>query len=278
MCRFAIICVLAVFLLASSVCYAEESPDFKVHLTHGPGGPERKPNAFAGERIFMKLELPKGFSSNDRIDLLCEALFVSQTDRTRFTRSPMPFPIQGFATRNAPSFFTFVVSVPPEFEKGKYDLVLSILDRNGTVLGRGKRTIDLYSSSCFGVRDLIFMRGTPSQGRWGPGSNVFAVGEAARITFAMGGLSPNANGEFDAVINIYLVDPEGVSVEMMEPSFLKSKPEAFRSAELGLPWYYYDFRLTQPGNFVIKFEVEDLNAQKKEFHELPLYVFDPNQY
>jgi len=278
MCRYAIIAALAVFVLVSSVCHAEESPDIRIHLTYGPGGPERKTNAFAGERILIRVELPESFSFNEKIDLLCEASFVSQTNKARLIRNPVPIPLQSFTIGNGPSFFIFNVTIPPDFEEGKYDLTLFVQDRNGTVLGEGKRTIDLYSSSNFGTRNLSFRKGIPGTGYWLPSSNVFTAGETSQINLGVGGLSLNANEEIDAVIKLVLVDPEGVSVEMMEPMFLRSKPEVFQSAELGIPWYTHEFHLAQPGNFVLKLEVEDLTSQEKDSLELPLYVVDPNQY
>ena len=285
MCRFTIFIALVVFIFVASLGYAEETQSPKeepqslpkVQLTYGPGGPERKAHAIAGEQLYIRLELPKSLSFNGKTDLWGELSLVSQVDQTKFFRSPVN-PLQGFSTKNASSVFLGFLTVPPDFEEGKYDLILSLLNPDRSVLCEGKETIDLCPTSSFGIRNFTFIHGFISSTTGVPGPNVFVVGAYAKFAYAVSGLSLNPNEEFDAVVKSTLVDSEGVSIDIMEPTFLLSRSEVFRFADLGLPWVTLSLPLVQPGNFVLKIEVEDLNAQKKESLELPLYVVDPNSY
>jgi len=124
---------------------------------------------------------------------------------------------------------------------------------------------------------LSFRHGIPKTQYWVPGSNVFVVGETAQINCAIGGLSLNAKDEIDLVTKIALIDQEGVSVDM-EPLFFNSPASLIAFAELKSPWLTRELYLAQPGKFVLKIEIEDINAQKKELYEIPLYVLDPNEY
>jgi len=283
--RFTVSYILALFVSALSLCYADEvqlpddgtQNDLKVHLTHGPGGPERKPTSFPGEMLFMRIELPNNdLSSNNETDLSCEVSLVSQTDEARKIRYPV-FPLRGFSIKDSSPIFHYLFIVPGNFEEGKYDLMLSI--KNGfRVVYAGKGTIDLYSSSSFGYRNLWFMHGIPGTMHWVAGSNVFVAGATAQIRFAIGGLSIDANEEVAMKVNLVLIDreQEDISVVLSTTLFHESS-SAIMYSELRSAWYTCQFPLTQSGNFILKIEVEDLNSQKKEFYELPIFVFEPNK-
>ena len=280
---FIISSIFGVVILASSLCYAadkkesaEEIQDIpRIYLTYGPGGPKRKAIFFAGEVIYIKLELPKNFSFDDKLDLLCDLSLISQVKKARDVSNSKPIPLQGFSSRESSSFFYLFLAVPPDFEEGEYDLCISVQNKKNSVLYEGKVVVNLYSSSCYGIRNLMFMHGVPKTTYWVPGSNIFAAGETAKISFAVGGLSLNANAEVEALVKLTLVDQEGMSVNILDlgptPPMLKHRISA---SEHSKTWTFsHEFILTQPGDFVLKVGVEDLNSLKKDSCELPLHVF-----
>jgi len=282
--RFTVSSVWALFVSALSLCHAVEAQlhsaetknVLKVQLTHGPGGPKREPNIFPGETVFMRIELSKDIFSSNETDLTCEVSLVSQTDETRNFRYPV-FPLQSVKIKDTSPIFHYLIIVPSNFEEGKYDLGLSI--KNGSqVVCAGKETVDLYSTSKFGYRNLWLMHGIPGTMHWVAGSNVFVAGATAQIRFGVGGLSIK-DDEIAMNVRLVFIDKEQEDVSVvLNTTLFRDKSDALVFAELKSAWVTSQFPLTQPGNFILKIEVDDLNSSKKEFYELPIFVFDPNEY
>jgi hypothetical protein len=279
--------VLAVLVFLASALYAdetgtskEESPHVLTgHLTYGPGGPKRKNNGFLDETFHVRLELPKQFSSDGRTDLLHKISVASRVNKIQRLSSERPFLIEGFSTRNFPSFFHFFFSVPKDFDEGIYDIEISVMTKNGVVIGEWKETIELYPLSRFGIIDLRFLHGSPDIAKWAPGSNIFVASQTARFSFDIVGLHVDSNNEVSAKVKIVLVDQEGVSVDIHARGPVPILKARVSETERLKTWpFSQELHLAQAGDFVLKIEVEDLNSQKKEFYELPIFVFDPNKY
>ena len=272
----------------SSTCYADEievpneesASALKVQFMYGLGGPERKMTGFLGERIQIRVELPQKFSPSVGTGLLGELTIVSRANATHRIDTERPIVVPSLATRNAASFLYFTLLVPPDFEEGEYDMVISVQKGDGAVRGKWKGTIELYSQLRFGIRHLTFRHGVPNTERWVPGSNIFVVGQTVGLIYELGGLSVGANQEVAAEMKLVLVDQEGVSVNALgivdrESLIVRERVPMWVTERYLNATFTFEFPGIQAGDFVFKIEAEDLNSGEKGFLELPFHVIDP---
>jgi hypothetical protein len=250
-----------------------------VFFTYGPGGPKRgQTDFFPGETMYMTVELPKTIFPRNIFEFTCDVSLVSKTNEAQRVNKPQPARFQSFVFKEQSSFFYTYLSIPNDFYDGQYEVVVTARDRGGKVLVVEKIPVSIKAIHSYGLRNLIFMHGLPQTTYWIPGSNVFVAGETVKITFGVGGLSLNKENEVEAYVKLTLIDQEGVSLNVMDIS--KSSPMLnvrVSLAERDKIWpFYQEFVLAQSGSYSLKIEVKDVNAEKKENYELPLYVVDPS--
>lgn len=272
----------AFFILAFAVSgFSDEKVDtatsdsLSIRFTYGPGGPIRKEkNFFAGETIFMSVQVPKQMRSGEVSDHLFEAAIVSQEKPGMKITTPRPLPLKVVLLKDDSFLIQSDFKIPVEFEKGRYDIGLSVSNLTNNIELVGKETVELRPATDFGIRNLCFFHSWRNT-NWSPGSNVYGVNEDATVMFLYSGLKVNEENEVKTETKVILKDEKGGSICLSD--FVQPRPLMTQKISSWEQNKFFTskwgFTTSQPGRYTLHIEMTDLNAGKTDSVELPLRVY-----